>query len=293
MTARAMGSIRVNTLLYHSFAERTTAAFKELTVEPSLFAEHMAALHEAGCRFIRFQDVPSVISGSKVPPGPSSSPIVAVTIDDGFADVTTGAAPALSKYDIAATLFVPTAYVGASAQWLPAEDGDRPLCDWQDLRDLSALGWEVASHGHRHIAADLSAPATVTADALCSRNLLEDHLGVAVTSFAYPFVYFSRQGRTAVRDAGFDQAGIVSGQHDRSGDDRWRLPRAQVGPGMAPQDVVDLVHRRGGDARWRNRAKQQLWLFGRRRFAWGPPEAAPVGGAEEGSAPTLDGLDGV
>ncbi len=58
----------------------------------------------------------------------------------------------------------------------------------------------------------------------------------AVTSFAYPFGYYSKQGHAAVRDAGFSQAGIVSGQRDRSIDDRWRIPRAQIGPGM---------HRRG------------------------------------------------
>ena len=103
---------------------------------------------------------------------------------------------------------------------------------------------------------------------------------MAVTSFAYPFGYYSKQGHIAVRDAGFSQAGIVSGQRDRFSDDRWRIPRAQIGPGLTPEDLVALVQRRGGDAKWRNRAKQRLWLFGRRRFAWGPPEAAGVGGAD-------------
>ena len=210
----------------------------------------------------------------------ASGPIVVVTIDDGFADVETFAAPILSNYEVPATFFVPTAYVGGSARWLPSEDGNRPICDWRSLNDLSASGWEVASHGHRHIAADLSAPETVNADARLSRSLLEDHLGLPVTSFAYPFGYYSKQGGQAVRDAGFDLAGIVSGPHDRSSDNRWRLPRALIGPGLSPEDLVTLIHRRG-DARWRNRAKQQLWLFGRRRFGLGPPEAAPAGCAHD------------
>ena len=285
ITAFATGPTRVHTLLYHSVADTSTPALKELTVEPSLFSEHMAALRDTGCRFVRFQDIPAVLSGHLAPEGPPSRPIVAVTIDDAFADVMTGAAPALSECDIPATLFVPTAYVGASAAWLTADDGNRPICDWQDLSDLAASGWEVASHGHRHIAADLSAPTVVTADAVCSRNLLEGHLGVAVTSFAYPFGYCSKQGRRAVRKAGFGQAGIVSGLRDRSADDRWRIPRAQIGPGLTPEDLVALVHRRGGDARWRNRGKQRLWLFGRRRFSWGPPEAAAVGVANVWGAP--------
>ena len=285
-------SVRVNTLLYHSFAGTTTNAFKELTVDPGLFSEHMAALRQAGCRFIRFRDIPAVVSGSAPPDGPDSRPVVAVTIDDGFADVTTGALPALLEHQIPATLFVPTAFVGATAAWLRDEDGDRAMCDWQSLCDLAAAGWEIASHGHRHIAADLSAPATVTADALRSRILLEEHLGTSVTSFAYPFGYYSKQSHIAVREAGFSQAAIVSGQHDRSGDDRWRIPRAQIGPGLTPDDLVALVQRRGGNAKWRNRAKQRLWLFGRRRLAWGPPEAAGVGGADAAYSSAAGGTHG-
>ena len=270
--------VQVTTLLYHSFAATTTSSFAELTVEPGLFSEHMAALRDAGCRFIRFQDIPAVVSGSRTAEGPVARPIVAVTIDDGLADVTSGAAPVLHDQQIPATLFVPTAYVGTTAAWLRAEDGQRPMCDWQSLADLAGSGWEVASHGHRHIAADVSAPATVTADAQRSRALLEDHLGLPVGSFAYPFGYYSRQGRSAVQQAGFDQAGIVSGRRDRSSDDRWRIPRAQIGPGMTPEDLVALVQPGTRDARFRNRAKQRLWLLGRRRFGWGPPEAAAAGG---------------
>lgn len=286
-------SVRVSTLLYHSFATTSTTAFKELTVDPGLFSEQMAALLDAGCRFIRFRDIPGAVSARTSEEDQPTRPVVAVTIDDGFADITTGAAPALLEHHIPATLFVPTAYVGATAAWLRAEDRHRPICDWQSLGDLSASGWEVASHGHHHIAADLSPPPTVTADAVRSRSLLEDHLGVAVTSFAYPFGYYSKQGRTAVQDAGFSQAGIVSGQRDRFSDDRWRIPRAQIGPGFTPEDLVALVQRSRGDAKWRNRAKQRLWLFGRRRFAWGPPEAAPVGAVGRTEGPVGDGVEGV
>jgi peptidoglycan/xylan/chitin deacetylase (PgdA/CDA1 family) len=278
MTSFRHGNIKISTLCYHSFSNTTTDALRELTVDPSLFSEQIAALRDSGCRFIRFQDIPMVLSGSTIPEGPGSGPIVAITIDDGFADVTTGALPALSDYEAVATLFVPTAYVGGSASWLPADDGDRPICDWQSLDDLCASGWEVASHGHLHIAADISAPEAVKADAQRSRGLLEDHLGQAVTSFAYPFGYYSKQGIQAVRNAGFDLAGIVSGATDRSNDDPWRLPRALIGPRLSPEDLVTLIHRRGGDARWRNRTKQQLWLLGRRRFSIGPPEAAPIDG---------------
>jgi peptidoglycan/xylan/chitin deacetylase (PgdA/CDA1 family) len=293
MTALADRSVSVSVLLYHSVADTTKEGLRDLTVEPGHFSDHIDALNEAGCSFVCFRDIPAVLSGDSAPTGEPSGPIVAITIDDGFADVTTGAVPALSKHGVPATLFVPTAYVGATADWLPGEDGERPLCDWQTLRDLAASGWEVASHGHRHIAADLSAPAMVTADAVCSRSLLEGHLGVPVTSFAYPFGYHSKEARSAIREAGFDQACVVSGLRARSGDDRWTLPRVQVGPDLTPEDLVALVQRRGGDARWRRRGKQRLWQLGRRWLAWGPPEAAAGGVADRRSEPINDGVSGV
>jgi peptidoglycan/xylan/chitin deacetylase (PgdA/CDA1 family) len=274
MNTLAGRTVNVSILVYHSVADSITLGFRDYTISISRFAEHMAALVDAGCSFVRFQDIPAVLSGEPGPPRQSSSPIVAVTIDDGFADALTGAAPTLSEHGIPATLFVPTAYVGATAGWLPGEDGDRMLCDWQALGDLVVSGWEVASHGHRHIAADLTAPAMVTADAKLSRALLEDHLGAAVTSFAYPFGYHSKESRLAIRAAGFDQAGIVLGVRASSGDDRWTLPRVQVGHDVIPEDLVAMVQRRGGDARWFHLGKQRLWQFGRHRLGWGPPEAA-------------------
>lgn len=291
MKPSAGDSESVHSLLYHSFSNTTTPSFRDLTVEPSLFSDHMAALRESGCRFVHFHELPAIVSGARVPDGPASTPIVSITIDDGLADVETGAAPTLMEFDIATTLFVPTAYVGAGAGWLPGEDGNRPICDWQTLRDFTQAGWEVASHGHRHIAADISAEETVTADALRSRQLLEDRIGMAVTSFAYPFGYYSKQGGAAVRAAGFRQAGIVSGPRDRSGDDRWRLPRAQIGPDVTPEDLVALVHHRRGDTWRRDRVKQRLWLFGRRTFAWGPAEAAPVRTIDDPGAPSHGGVD--
>jgi peptidoglycan/xylan/chitin deacetylase (PgdA/CDA1 family) len=277
----AIGTVVVSTLLYHSVAVTSTANFSELTVEPGLFSEHLGALRDAGCRFIRFQDVPAILARHAALEAPPDRPVVAITIDDGLADVVTGAEPALRQQGIPATFFVPTAYVGGSARWLPGDDGNRPLCDWQTLRDLATSGWEIGSHGHRHIAADFSSPATVTADAGHSRSLLEDQIGTAVTSFAYPFGYHSRQGRLAIRTAGFRQAAIVAGMRSRSGDDPWRLPRIQIGPNVTGEDLVVLVTHKGGEARWRKAAKQQLWRFGRRSFAWGPPEATPVAQAPQ------------
>ena len=68
----------VAVLTYHSIAAHTTAAFAALTVDPSLFAEQMEALHATGLDVIPFDEVPDALAARRS--------AVAITIDDGLAD---------------------------------------------------------------------------------------------------------------------------------------------------------------------------------------------------------------
>jgi peptidoglycan/xylan/chitin deacetylase (PgdA/CDA1 family) len=256
----------VAVLTYHSIATQTTPSFAALTVDPSLFAEQLAALREHGLEVIPFGAVPAALDQSR--------DAVTISIDDGLADAGQNAATALRSQGLPATLFVPSAYVGGSSSWLSGEDGQRAMLSWDALRDLAQDGFEIGSHGHRHIAADLNPPELVRRDAAASRIELEDHLGREVRSFAYPFGYHSALGRRAVRAAGFSQACAVGDLPARSGDDRWALPRLQVWSGTTPEVLLAMVRWRPlGPARVWAHAKQTVWRAGRRWAGWGPVEA--------------------
>jgi peptidoglycan/xylan/chitin deacetylase (PgdA/CDA1 family) len=267
-------TVTVTTLLYHSFSSISTRQFEELTIDPQLFFDQLNALQEIGCRFVLFREIPKLLEGGTSPAGDPSAPLIAVTIDDGLSDVISGAFPSLDKLGVPATLFVPTAFVGKGANWLRGPDQGRPMCDWSSLCDLQQSGWEIGSHGHNHLAADISDRTVVSQDAALSRRLLEDRLGTAVTSFAYPFGYHSRQSRALLEAAGFEQAAIVAELQARTGDDRLALPRVQVNSHHTPQALVEKVSRVGRGGRWKNQSKQHVWRFCRRSFGWGPPEAA-------------------
>ncbi|HUB36547.1 MAG TPA: polysaccharide deacetylase family protein [Solirubrobacteraceae bacterium] len=256
-------------LMYHSIAPAGTDAFGELTVPPSLFAEHLAALVESGCELVRVAEVPALLAQP-----PARGPRVAITLDDGLADVATGAAPALAAHGLPATLFVPSAYVGDRARWLSGADARRPLLSWSELAQLADAGLEIGSHGHLHLAADVNDPAHVREDAIRSRATLEERLARPVRSYAYPFGYRTPRAGAAVAQAGFAQACAVAELPAVAGEDRFALPRLHARPHTTPEELVALVrHRPAGALRRWAHAKQSLWRAGRRLAGWGPAEA--------------------
>ena len=260
----AQGTIAV--LTYHSIAVQTTGPFARLTVDPALFDEHLAAVREHGLDVIPLRDVLAALEAGRS--------AVTITIDDGFADTAENACPALTRHGLPATLFVPTAYVGGTSAWLPGDDAWRPMCSWDAIADIARAGFEVGSHGHRHLAADINSPRMVQHDAWLSRIELEDHLGRAVTSFAYPFGYHARPAHAAVRAAGFARACAVGDLAAHPGANRWALPRLQVLSDTTPDALLKLVGRRPTrPARGWASSKQTVWRAGRRWAGWGPIEA--------------------
>lgn len=113
---------------------------------------------------------------------------VAITFDDGFRNFLDYAAPVLDRLGLPATVFVVSGHCGGRNNWAsqPAGVVDLPLMDWQELRSLPS-GISVGAHTvtHPHL--------TALSEAECERELrdcrneIEQQLGTAVRSFAYPY----------------------------------------------------------------------------------------------------------
>lgn len=263
---------RVAILTYHGISPWATRSFARWTVDPLLFDEHLAALRECGHAVIPFREVPEALAAGRT--------AVAISIDDGLADAADNAAPALLRHGLPATLFVPSGFVGGSSRWLTGRDGEQAMLSWDAIGDLARAGFEIGSHGHMHLAADVNPVELVERDARVSKVLLEDHLGEEARSFAYPFGYHAAPARSAVKAAGFAQACAVGDLPASCTDDRWALPRLQVLRGTTPEALVAMVRwQPTRAARGLAHAKQQLWRVGRRFAGWGPVEAGPVQGA--------------
>lgn len=241
-------------LMYHDIGPRSSnPRFREFVIEASLFAEHVAALRDEGFTAEPSSRLPAVETSIT-----AASPVF-ITFDDAYVSFVESAQPVLAQYQMTATLFVPTAFVGGRAKWMDViGEGDRQILSWQDLRDLRATGIEIGGHGHEHLQLDLLARDRLVSEIANSRTLLEDQLGERIVTFAYPFGYHSRKVRKAVRRSGYELAFQVA--HDLytpSPSRHFSIKRIQVGPDMSPEQLIAAI-RHGRSSRPVRKARVYL-----------------------------------
>jgi peptidoglycan/xylan/chitin deacetylase (PgdA/CDA1 family) len=104
------------------------------------------------------------------------------------------------------------------------------MLTWKQVAEISAVGIECAAHAHTHRALDMLPLAVVRDEIARSKLLLEDHLGQPVSSFAYPFGFYSARVRSMVRAAGYVSACAVKGTLSTLHDDPYALARLAIKP---------------------------------------------------------------
>jgi peptidoglycan/xylan/chitin deacetylase (PgdA/CDA1 family) len=212
-------------LMYHSIADHAAPKFRPFVVSPALFADHMAYLRRAGYTSLTVTQFVNAREQLER----MGERIVVITFDDGFADFYSAALPVLKDCGFIATLYVATAFVGGTSNWLWREGEDqRPMLTWEQLAEISARGIECGAHSQRHPQLDLLAPATAQEEIVGSKRILEDRLGKAVLSFAYPFGYHNAAVRRQVRAAGYTSACAVAYRMSSMTDDPFMLGRLLI-----------------------------------------------------------------
>jgi len=125
-----------------------------------------------------------------------------ITFDDGYVD-NFAACEELEKRGMRASWFIVSGSVGKRPQW--PEDGrpDARLLNAAELRQMQTLGMEIGSHTVNHVRLTELADARLTSELVDSKSALEDMLGNAVTSFAYPYGAWDTRCTEAVQRAGY------------------------------------------------------------------------------------------
>jgi peptidoglycan/xylan/chitin deacetylase (PgdA/CDA1 family) len=249
---RLLGAPSIRVLTYHRVGRAERDPF---CVSPSAFDEQMAALAESG-RAVSLAQLQSFVEGRE----PLEPGTCLVTIDDGLESTLTEALPVLKRYKVPAVAYVSTNLVGRKL-----DDVDERYLGWSELRDLSSEGVEVGSHAHTHRSLGLMPFAEACEEARRSRQLLEDGLGRAVRSFAYPFgTYrdFNAATDQALADAGYKIAFNSMHGAIRAGMSPFSLPRVKVEGGDPELVFAWLTH--GGMDAWRA-VDKSLWRLQRVR----------------------------
>ncbi len=208
-------------LMYHSVsdaAEAGAAPYYRTTTSPARFAAQMRWLRERGCRGVALRAGLAWLR-SEADAGPSGEPRpVALTFDDGFRDFATAAFPVLQQFGYAATVFLPTAFIGGNGAGTRPDAPTRKsfkskeCLTWEEVRELDRAGIEFGSHTVSHpVLYDLSWP-QIESELRHSKNALDERLDHASTAFAYPYAYpeadaaFTRSFEDLLQGAGYDCA---------------------------------------------------------------------------------------
>lgn len=155
-----------------------------LTVEPALFREHLDRIADSGAPALTVAQLAEAMRARRLP-----ERAVVITFDDGAASVARVAAPLLAERGLPATIFCVAGFLGRSSEWPSARPGEHrlELATAAELAGLAAAGFEIGSHGIEHAPLARVDPELARREIVRSRALLEDALGTAVTSFAYPY----------------------------------------------------------------------------------------------------------
>jgi peptidoglycan/xylan/chitin deacetylase (PgdA/CDA1 family) len=226
-------------LTYHHIGSPPLRArVKWLYHNQSLFVRQTAELRQAGFSTPEFETIlaasrpngvdasSALVSGKLGDDSPSASPNVTrapevpahrrqgnshrhiyLTFDDGFCDVFERALPILVQNRFRSILYLVSSLLGKTNEWqLKLGDIVEPLMDVAQVREWLAAGQEIGAHTQTHPHLTQLSLAAAREEIAASKKSLEDHFGVSIEHFCYPYGEWNNPIRDLVVDAGFRTA---------------------------------------------------------------------------------------
>ena len=216
-------------LMYHSITDGDEAGvqpYYRTTTSPDVFAAQMRDLHEAGYSSLGVPEAANLLSAASHSIGKK----VVITFDDGYNDFRIHAAPLLAQYGFAATVFLPTAYIGDTPQSFKG----RPCLTWGEIRQLQDAGIIFGSHTVNHPQLHQLAAREINEELVKSKETIEQKLGRPVESFAYPYAFpetdtgFKKRLRDMLCNAGYNSGVCTTLGRPTRGSDPFFLKRLPV-----------------------------------------------------------------
>jgi peptidoglycan/xylan/chitin deacetylase (PgdA/CDA1 family) len=222
---------RVPILMYHSISDHLfgkSHPYSHINTSPEIFRRQMRCLYQEGYRSI---DLNELVKGFE--DGTDLSKAVVITFDDGYQDFLTEAMPVLKQCGFMATVFLATGRIQETSMRLEGVD----YLTWREVRELHQEGIQFGSHTVTHPDLRCLGPEQIEYELGYSKEVIEQQLGVAVNSFAYPFPFpeentdFTRLLLDELENQGFENGvtailGRASLRHNR-----FFLPRLPVNSG--------------------------------------------------------------
>lgn len=216
-------------LNYHGFESRPgqyewLGEERPYVVSAEVFNAQLEELHQKGFRSVDLAGLKAWREGN----GPEKA--VMMTFDDGMKSHGEVAVPVLEKRGFKGHFFIPVQLVGQKGHM-----------DWSELKELSRRGFEIGSHGWRHVPLTGLPAAEVREEFVKSKEILEDKLAIPVKSFSIPRGFFNEPMREIAHQAGYEFLFTSSFDINKKGSDFFELKRMVVKKTTTPQQFTGMI----------------------------------------------------
>ncbi len=187
-------------LMYHKLGPRPRGVrLKGLYVSRSLFDRQLAELRTAGFTTLVY-DPPPVGEGN-------DGRRIALTFDDGFANVFEHGLEPLARHGFRAVEFLVADLIGGCNEWEMQEgEARQPMMNETQVKEWLAAGHEIGSHTLTHPFLTRLSLAKAREEISASKQKLEDRFGRPVRHFCYPYGDWNPAVRDLVIAAGYETA---------------------------------------------------------------------------------------
>lgn len=156
---------------------------------------------------------------------------IVLTFDDGPVSHYEHVIPALKKRNMKGIFLVSTGLIGQDH-----------LMSWSQLKSLIAEGFEIGSHGLNHEPLSNVTHHELWKELHKSKSVLEDKLGVKITSFSVPRGYYQDRIREVALEVGYQFVFTSRFDVNSANADRFRLNRIAIKNNMKSEHFLKLIH---------------------------------------------------
>jgi peptidoglycan/xylan/chitin deacetylase (PgdA/CDA1 family) len=215
-------------LNYHSVSDNLFGKvhpYYQINTSVSVFARQLKWLRNEGYRTI---GLPDLLSGFETTQDLSKR--IVLTFDDGYRDFYTEAFPILKQCGFSATVFLATDRIQDTSVRLEGAD----YLTWSEVRELYGEGVTFGSHSVTHADLRSLGPDQIDYEIGYSKETIEEKIGAAVDSFAYPFAFpeedndFTRYLADILQNRGYSNGVSSTIGRAKPKGTRFFLPRLAV-----------------------------------------------------------------
>lgn len=209
-------SSKSSVLMYHSIGDNGVL----FTVTTEDLEKQLAFLKNKKYNVMRLADlIEKLKNKEKIP-----SKTIVLTFDDAYRDNYLNAFSLLKKYNLPATVFIPTAYVGK--EMLNSEGKSIPVMSWAEAQEMEESGLvDFASHSHTHPMMNKISFEKFVNEVKTSENILNQNLKRQVKIFSFPKGKFKPEHTDYLKDQGYLGAVTVKEGLIYANDDLFTLKR--------------------------------------------------------------------